>query len=329
MSVIEHILWIVGGLALLYFGAEWLVKGASEIALKLGISPLVVGLTVVAFGTSAPELLVSLDANANNQPGMSLGNVIGSNICNIALILGIGALIRPIKVNNQIIKREVPILIIATVLFVVMLLSLGSIDGAAGITHWEGAVLFVGIVTYVVSSLIKSRREGISSSDDLSPEDVENAKKSGAGRVLFNLFLIGLGLFALKFGSEKLVVHGSELALQLGISPAVIALLLIAFGTSLPELATTVVAARKGEGDIIVGNAIGSNIFNILSVVGITALVKPILNQDIDMVDIGVMLGITLLIWPLMRSKMQLSRAEGGFLLAGYLGFCTFLLVTS
>lgn len=327
-GVIEHILWVIGGLVLLYFGAEWLVKGASEIALKLGISPLVVGLTVVAFGTSAPELLVCLDANGDNQPGMALGNIIGSNICNIALVLGLAAIIRPISIDKQIIRREIPILVLATGGFILFLLALGKENGRAAIVQWEGAILFAGIIIYVVSSFIKARKEGLNDSDEFSPDDVESAKKSGAGRFFFNIFLIAVGLVALKYGSEKLVCHGEQLALIIGISPAVIALLLIAFGTSLPELATTIVASRKGQGDLVVGNAVGSCIFNLLAVMGITSLVKPVINEGICSFDLGVMIAVTLVILPFMCSKMKLCRLEGAFMLAGYLAYCTYTILS-
>lgn len=325
--MIEHILWVIGGLVLLYFGAEWLVKGASEIALKLGISPLVVGLTVVAFGTSAPELLVCLDANANGEPGMALGNIIGSNICNIALVLGVAALIRPIVINKQIIKRELPILVVASAAFILMLLSLGDSDGQSALMRWEGGILFLGIVIYVTSSFLKAKKEGLEESDEFDPEEVEKLKKSGAGRMFINIGLILLGLLALKFGSEKLVLHGEQLALIVGITPTVVALLLIAFGTSLPELATSIVASRKNQGDLVVGNAVGSCIFNILAVMGVTALVKPVLNEGVSYVDISVMMGVTILILPFMWSKMRLTRIEGGILLAGYVIYCGAILI--
>lgn len=326
--VIEHIIWVIGGLVLLYFGAEWLVKGASEIALKLGISPLIVGLTVVAFGTSAPELLVCLGANADGQPGIALGNIIGSNICNIALVLGLAAMIRPVVIDKQIVKREIPILIIATGAFIYFLVSLGEENGKAAVVKWEGAILFAGILIYVISSFIKAKKEGINDSEEFSLEDIEKAKKSGKGRLFLNIFLIIVGLLALKYGSEKLVFHGKELALLIGISPAVIALLLIAFGTSLPELATTIVASRKGQGDLVVGNAIGSCIFNLLAVMGITALVKPIINEGICRFDLIVMVSVTLVILPFMCSKMKLCRFEGAFMLLGYFAYCTYTILS-
>jgi len=317
--VIEHILWVIGGLVLLYFGAEWLVKGASDIALKLGVSPLVVGLTVVAFGTSAPELLVCLEANGDNKGGMALGNIIGSNICNIALVLGFAALIRPLTVTKQIVSREMPILIIATFVFLAMLLGIGN---SAGLTQWEGGILVIGILTYVITSFLKAKKDGCEESDEFSSEDVESAKKAGAGKMVLSVLLIVAGSVALYFGSGWLVDHGAQLAEKIGIEPAVVALILIAFGTSVPELATSVVAARKGQGDIIFGNAIGSCIFNILAVMGITSLVKAVPFEGVEMFNIWVMLGVTIGILPFLLSRMKLTKVEGGVLFTAYIGYC-------
>ncbi|SHJ33616.1 cation:H+ antiporter [Rubritalea squalenifaciens DSM 18772] len=313
--IIIHFLFIIGGLVALYFGAEWLVGGASSIAIKLGISPLVVGLTVVAFGTSAPELLVSLQANLNGQPDVALGNIIGSNICNIALILGVAAAMKPVVIHLQIIKREMPILIITSLVFVAMLWD-------KRIERWEGGILFAGIIIYVTASLIEARKEkGAGDYEEFSEEEVEEMKKSGASQMVKSVLLIIVGLVALKFGSQWLVEHGAEVAKWFGVSEAIIALFLFAFGTSLPELATSIVAIRKGQGDIITGNAIGSCIFNILTVIGITAMVHPIAEQNIASLDKMVMLGLTIVITLFMWSRMALNRIEGWLLLFGYLTY--------
>lgn len=313
------LLWVLAGLTLLFFGAEWLVKGASDVALKLGISPLVVGLTVVAFGTSAPELLVCLDANAAGEPGLALGNIIGSNICNIALILGVGALIRPIVIDKQIIRREMPILVGASVVFIIMLIGAGT--GQAGILRWEGAILVVGILTYVISSFIKSKNEPTQESDDFSTEEIKEAQSAGFAKMMMSIGLIVGGLAALKFGSGWLVVHGSAMALELGVPVAVVGLILVAFGTSLPELATSISASRKGQGDLITGNAVGSCIFNILAVIGITAVVKPIISEGVQPFDLWVMLGLSIAIVPFMWTKMRLGRMEGVILLVAYVAY--------
>jgi len=317
--MIEHYLYIIAGFVALFYGAEFLVKGASEISLKFGVSPLVVGLTVVAFGTSAPELLVCLEANAKGTPDQAFGTIIGSNICNIALILGVGALIRPIEIHRQVIKRELPILIIASVVFVFML-----IDADKTIYQWEGCILFAGILAYVISSFMKSKSEpDADSAGEFTAEEIEHARKSGPKEMVISVVMILLGLLALKYGSAWLVEHGSIVANHFGISEAIIGLLLLAFGTSLPELATSIVAARKGQGDIITGNAVGSCIFNILAVIGITAMVKSLTASDINWMDLGVMLGIIILVAPMMWTRRKLGRLEGGLLLAFYLGYST------
>jgi cation:H+ antiporter len=316
VELFQDICLIIAGFIALYFGAEWLVKGASEIAIKVGISPLVVGLTVVAFGTSTPELLVCLKANAVSQPDLALGNIIGSNICNIALILGIAAVIKPIEIHRQIIRREMPILIAVTLGFIGVLWN-GSISQV------EGAVLFLCVVSYVVVSIVQSRKEhGQNDYGEFSTDEVVAVKKSGTKKLVISIVFILVGLGVLKYGSEWLVEGGVGVAGAMGIDEAIIALFLFAFGTSLPELATSIVAIRKGEGDIITGNAIGSCIFNILAVIGITAMVKPIKEEEIELLDKMVMLGVTVGIFIFMWSRMRLNRIEGAILLAGYATYC-------
>lgn len=313
--MIEHYLYILAGFIALFYGAEFLVKGASQISLKFGVSPLIIGLTVVAFGTSAPELLVCLDANANGSPDQAFGTIIGSNICNIALILGVGALIRPIKIHRQIIRREVPILLVASIVFVLMLLD-------KEIARWEGAVLFTGVVVYVISSFRMSKGEiSVDDGMEMSPEEIEKAKNSGGSAMAMSFVAIIAGLAMLKYGSGWLVEHGSVVATSIGVSEAIIGLILLAFGTSLPELATSIVASRKGEGDIITGNAVGSCIFNILAVVGITAMVKSLTAENINWMDMGVMLAIIAMVLPMMWSRRSLSKVEGALLLTFYFGY--------
>lgn len=313
--MIDHYLFILAGFVALFYGAEFLVKGASDISLRFGVSPLVVGLTVVAFGTSAPELLVCLEANANGNPDQAFGTIIGSNICNIALILGVGALIHPIVIHRQIIRREIPILFAASAVFVLMLLD-------NQVHQWEGWLLFAGIVTYVVSSLRQSKDEiNPEESADFTPEEVAKAKNSSSSEIALSFLWIILGLLALKFGSSWLVENGSIVAVEFGVSQAIIGLLLLAFGTSLPELATSIVAARKEQGDIITGNAVGSCIFNILAVIGITSMVSSLTATNISWLDMGVMLGILIIITPMMWSRGRLSRLEGGILLGLYLSY--------
>ena len=315
--------WIVLGLVLLYYGAEWLVKGSSELAIRLGISPLVIGLTVVAFGTSAPELVVSIKANLDNQGGMAIGNVVGSNICNICLVLGVGAVIFPLAIQRQIIRREMPILLVATTVFALMLR-----DG--GIDRMEAAILAGGILLYVATSLIEARREpDADCSEEVPPEMIEQVKKSGRGRILFDLFLVTLGAVLLVAGADRMVFGGENVARAFGVSEAVIGLTLFAFGTSLPELATSVVAAIRKQGDIIVGNAVGSCIFNLLAVVGIAGVIAPLRADGVTVVHIGVMLGTAIILMPMMWHRMKLDRWEGWVLFLGYFGFVGWLVSAS
>ena len=322
VELLIHFLWLIGGFVLLYYGAEWLVKGASEIALRMGVSPLVVGLTVVAFGTSMPELLVCLKANSpevitvpagwfgfnialgKTSPDMALGNIVGSNIFNIALILGVAAVIRPVIVHVQLIRRELPILLGSSLVFLVMM-------SDKQLARWEGCVLASGILIYVVANIKLSRKAKYTKQfEEFEQEEIEQAKKGGT-RVVFDLVLILVGILALVFGAAWLVNHGEQIAVIFGVPDVIISLTLFALGTSLPELATVIVAALKRQGDIITGNAIGSCIFNLLAVIGITAAVKPVCGKAIAWLDLGVMMGLTVLIIPLMWSSMKLTRKEG------------------
>lgn len=322
VDVLSDFLWLILGLILLYFGAEWLVKGSKEISLKLGISPLVVGLTVVAFGTSAPELLVSLQANLQNPPkgDIALGNIVGSNICNIALILGVGALIRPIEVHLQIVKREMPVLLVVSGIFLWFLR-----DGV--IAPLEGMALFAGIIIYTVSNFRQAKSEPDSATlEEFAEDEIAAALQADTKRMLLDFGLIILGIGALVIGANRLVFGGSNIADYFGVSDAVIALTVVAFGTSLPELATSVVAALRKQGDLIIGNAVGSCIFNILCVVGLTASIAPIARTpELLNADLLVMLALTVTIFPFMWSRRRLSRLEGGVLLAIYLSYVIYL----
>ncbi len=322
VPILADFLWLLLGLILLYAGGEWLVKGSREISLKAGISPLVVGLTVVAFGTSAPELLVSLQANLQNPPkgDMALGNVVGSNICNIALILGVGAMIRPMAVHAQVLKREVPFLLIISIIFVCLLL-----DGS--VAQLEGIVLFVGVITYTVISLRQARKErGMSALDPAAEDSEKAASKEQAVGMPLNIGFVVLGIGSLVYGADRLILGGSSIAGRFGVPEATIALTIVAFGTSLPELATSVVAALRRQGDLIIGNAVGSCIFNILCVVGLTAGISPLARtQDIRNLDLWAMLGLTALLLPLLWTRRTLARWEGGALLAAYACYVCYL----
>ena len=309
--------YLIAGLVALYFGAEWLVGGSSRLALRFGLSPLVVGLTVVAFGTSAPELFVSIGFNMRGFPDASVGNIVGSNICNIALILGLSALIRPLEIKSQIIRREMPILIGASVALILILW-----DGR--IARWEGALLTLGIVIYVVTSLRLAKTAGPELLSEFENEFGEKATAGSSGiasRPLVFTLLILAGLATLVLGSILLQNGAVFIAKGLGVSEAVIGLTLLAFGTSLPELATSVVACMKNEGDIVAGNAVGSSIFNIFAILGITALIKGMKITAIEPLDLGVMLATAVLIVPMMVTRRKLARIEGVILVAAYLAY--------
>ena len=321
MEVLPQIGWLVLGLALLSFGADWLVRGASDLALRARISPLVVGLTVVAFGTSAPELIVSLKANLdpNTQADIAVGNVIGSNICNIALLLGLAALIRPFQVSSQIVKRELPILLLVTAVFVVMIYD-------RQISRLEGFLLVAGILIYVTHSIRLARSvPNDPAAIDVPEEALEHSKERGLKALLSSIGWVLIGLAGLIYGADRLVESGVTLARIVGVPELVIGLTMVAIGTSLPELATTIAATRKGQTDLIAGNLIGSNLFNILVVMGVAAAVKEIHVGSLKTTDVVVMCGFTLLLIPFLARGARLNRFEGAILLGGYLVYCVSL----
>ncbi len=319
MPVLIDILWLVLGLVALYFGAEWLVGASAKLAVRFGISPLVVGLTVVAFGTSSPELFVSYQFNFEGLSDMAVGNVVGSNICNIGLILGLSALLYRLSVKADLLRRDMPILLVTTVVFVGMIW-----DG--DLARWEGVVLFTSVILYTVHCLRESKRE--KDPEVLREFEEEFGPEQAGQQPLWMLIgLIVVGLVALYFGAEWLKRGGVSLAERLGVPSAVISLTLVAFATSVPELATSVVAAMKRQGDIIIGNVIGSCIFNLLCVMGLTAAVKPMLIHEISAVDLAVMGAFTLAILPMMITRRMIGRTEGAILLLGYAAYMAFLYV--
>ena len=317
MSLLIDLLWLAAGLVALYFGAEWLVNGAASLAMRYGISPLVVRLTVVAFGTSAPELFVSICFNARGLPDMALGNVIGSNICNIGLVLGVSAFICVLQVKSALLLRDVPILLISTVVFSAMLW-----NGVIG--RGEGIALFTGILAYTIFQLVLAKKE---KNPEVLAEFIEEYDPAAANeKAVWKLVVAILGgLVALYFGALWLEKGGVSLARTFGVPEAVISLTLIAFSTSVPELATSIVASLKKEGDIITGNIIGSCIFNLLCVIGATAMLGPIAAVQIEIVDLYVMIAMTVLLIPVMGVKRRISRWEGSMLLACYAGYTIFL----
>lgn len=314
MTGLEIILYLVGGLIMLFIGAEGLIRGSSTLAIKIGITPLIVGLTVVAFGTSAPELVVSLKAALVGNSSISLGNVIGSNIANIALILGIASLIRPLYVHANIIMREIPIMIGVSILLIVLLL-----DGEVGFI--DGLIFVLGIIVYTIVNIYMARKEKSSE----VKEEFEEGLKSRLGVPVSIIFVvIGLGLLII--GANFFVQSAVAIAKLFNISDAIIGLTIVAIGTSLPELITSIVASYKKESDIAIGNVVGSNIFNILGILGITALIVPISLIGISSIDLIIMVLTAVLLLPLSKSGMRISRIEGLFLVAGYVAYTYYLI---
>ena len=307
-------LFLLLGLVLLYFGAEGLVRGSSSLALRLGLSPLVVGLTVVAFGTSSPELMVSLRAALAGQSDISVGNVVGSNICNVGLILGLCALITPIATNSQIVRIDIPVMLGITALALALMA-----DGDLG--HTEGIIFCAILVAYIIFSIRLARRQP---ADTLGAEFGEEVKISKRGLAIDILMVVG-GLALLVFGARFLVDGAIIIARTCGWSEALIGLTIVAIGTSLPELATSLLAAVKKESDIAVGNIVGSNIFNLVGILGITAIVHPLQAAGISAVDLAVMAGFSLLLWPMAHYQQRITRPEGAMLLLGYLAYVFWL----
>jgi cation:H+ antiporter len=307
------------GLALLYFGGEWLIRGASTLAIRLGVSSLAIGLTVVAFGTSAPELVVSVDAALSGANDVAVGNVVGSNIANIALILGLAALLRPAKVEAKILRVDAPIMILVSFALVSFALLAVMADGRA--SRLEGCLLLVGLTAYTVFTFWEAGRE----SQQVREEFASAAPEPRAGASASALFVVA-GFASLVVGGHLLVTAAVELATLLGMSQAAIGLTIVAIGTSLPEFATSVMASLRGNGDIAIGNVVGSNIFNILGILGLTAVIHPLELGAITWLDLGAMVGFACVLGVLLLTRLQLGRAEGAFLLAGYISYTSWLL---
>lgn len=312
-------LLVIAGFVVLVYGADWLVDGASRLALRFGVSALVIGLTVVAFGTSAPELAVSVTSALSGEADLAVGNVVGSNIANILLILGVSACIAPLAVHQQLIRLDVPIMLGASVLFYVL-----AVDGELGL--WDSLLLAGSIVAYVIFLIRESRSGRNLVAPDFEADLSDEARDLGSSGK--NLALIVVGLVALVAGSRLLVTGAVAIAQGLGVSELVIGLTVLAIGTSLPELATAVVAVRRGQRDIAVGNVVGSNIFNLLSVLGFTgiaALGNVPVAADALRVDIPVMLAVSMACLPIFRSGFVVSRQNGALFLLGYILYLAYL----
>jgi cation:H+ antiporter len=315
---------LVAGLVLLVVGADVLVKGASRLAAAVGISPLVIGLTIVAFGTSAPELAVSVGAAWSGKADLALGNVVGSNIFNVLFILGLSALIAPLIVAQQLVRLDVPLMIAAS--FAVLLMGM---DGVIG--RIDGIFLFSAVVAYTVFLIVQSRKES-SAAVQAEYEQEFGAVKKGGGQMALNLAYILVGLALLVVGSDWLVDGAVQIAQHFGVSELVIGLTIVAAGTSLPEVATSVIAAIRGERDIAVGNVVGSNIFNLLSVLGMSSMVSPAgitVPEAALQFDIPVMIGVALACLPIFFTQYMISRWNGAVFLFYYIAYTTFLVLSA
>lgn len=314
-------LWLVVGLAVLTTGAECMVRGAVALAAAMRVSPLVIGLTVVAFGTSAPELVVSLRSSFAGQGEIAAGNVVGSNIFNVLVILGLSAIITPLRVDRQLVRFDVPLMIVLSILVYGMCLD-GKID------RIEGAVLVMGLVAYIVWSIARSRRQ--SAPGMVGEFTAEYAEKvaSTPWRLAWDIVMVVGGLAMLVIGGDLFIGAAVSLARAWGISELVIGLTLVAAGTSLPEVATSVVAALKGERDIAVGNVVGSNIFNLMCVAGITGIAVPggiPVGEMAIARDLPVMVMVAIACLPLFLVGNGVERWEGTILIASYALYTCFL----
>lgn len=323
MDTLTLLLFIVG-LGLLIAGAELLVRGSSRLAAAVGIPPLIIGLTIVAFGTSSPELAVSVGTAVQGNTDIAIGNVVGSNILNVLFILGISALIAPLIVSRQLIRLDVPIMIAVSAVGWLL-----AMDGS--ISFLEGAALFGGIVAYTTFLIVQARREKASATDEYSREYA--AKEPPSLRsVAVNIGLAVAGLVLLVIGSRWMVDGAIALARTLGVDEVVIGLTIVAAGTSLPEVATSILASIRGERDIAVGNVVGSNIFNILAVLGASAMVAPgglSVAPSINAFDAPVMLAVAFACLPIFLTGKAIARWEGLVFLVYYVAYTAYLILNA
>ena len=313
------------GVALLYYGADFLVRGGVSLALKARVSRLVIGLTLAAFATSSPELVVSIDSALRGSADISLGNVVGSNICNVALILGLCALLRPMPFHANLKRFDLPVMMFA------MLALTGFYFLSPGINRWEGAFFFLCILTYTILNVIISKKQEAKKAADgkteteIDPEVAESMEKP-LGVSLALLAVVG-GIVMLVLGAKSFLSAAVAFANAAGISEAVTGLTIVAVGTSLPELATSFVAALKGENDIAIGNIVGSNIFNVFCILGIVPMISPLMGQSIRGLDFAVMLGVSGALFLFGMFGKRLNRVQGALLLAAYIAYTAYLVI--
>ncbi len=306
--MIIDILLIVVGVSLVLFGADKLTEGASALARRMNIPEIIIGLTIVAAGTSAPELFVSIVSALKDTPDMAVGNVVGSNTMNAMLIVGCAAMVAPMTISRSTVKKDIPFSVGASVLLILL-----AIDSALSII--DGIILLAGFAIFMAYTLMQAKTGSSEAVKELSP-------------VWKNILFIVFGLAGLVVGSNLFVDSASNVALSLGISEGVVGLTVVAGGTSLPELATSVVAARKGQSAIAIGNLIGSNVFNILLILGITATISPMQIEGITTIDMAVMLVSVALVWLFSFTKFTVERWEGALLVVGYIAYLCWLIIS-
>lgn len=324
--MILDIVWLVVGLVLILAGANFLTDGASSVAKRLGVSDLIIGLTVVAFGTSAPELSISIVAAINHNAELAVGNVIGSNIFNILVIIGITAMVRPIKIQKSVMTTELPMVLLSSIIMLIM--GCGVIlDGAAAnvVTRVDGLFLLIFFLLFMRYTFASARHSDPAKRD---PQSADGKKLSGMSVVRAILYIIG-GLAALIWGGDRFVDGATGIARVMGVSEAVIGLTIVAVGTSLPELATSVVAAVKNEPGIAIGNVIGSNIFNVLLVLGASATIAPLPFGNISNIDLLTLVGasVLFLVFGQFFKERTITRVEGGMMFACYIAYTVYLIV--
>jgi cation:H+ antiporter len=329
---LEIALMIIGGLIALVVGGDLLVRGASAIALRAGVSTLVIGLTVVAYGTSMPELVVSLKAGLEGNPNIAVANVVGSNIFNVLMILGLCALILPLAVSRQLVKVDVPVMIGGSLAMAIM-----AYDGR--IAWYEGVLLCIAVMGYTYSIVSSSRkleakkkREAQEAARHAADTEADAAALKVPPSLALNLFFIIGGLTVLVIGANYLIEGSVQLAKNFGVSDTVIGLTIVAVGTSLPEVAASVIATWKGERDIAIGNVIGSNIYNIFMILGIASVATPgglAVAPEMIVFDIPVMVAVAVICLPVFLSKLDISRLEGGLFFGGYVAYTTYLVLAA
>ena len=321
------VLALLAGFGLLLLGGHWLVQGAVTIARRLGISTMVIGLTIVAFGTSAPELALNVMAAASGDTGLAFGNVVGSNIANIGLVIGLGALVAPLTVSSRIVRTELPWLIIITLLYILLTWLPPGVDGAAGTDRIDGILLLVGAVLISLQWYRLGRRQ---QGDQLSTESMQDADDAGepSGSSLGIAWLALIGGILLLIGGGKLAEEGAvAIAMHLGVDEVVVGLTIVAIATTLPEIMTCVIASKRGHADLAIGTVIGSNLFNLVLVMGVTSLVNPVPMPNDGWLALGIMTFFTLLLWPMARSSRSVGRLEGVALLLCYAAAITWTVI--